>query len=193
MGRTSPQEKVDLFTVNANWDIFGQKLTFNYGKQSNRSLSSFNAVDVLNILPGFEPYNEVPNLGSKFRTIEVRLSGDRVGGSPIDYDIGWYSKHSNGAAAQNIKTYLAGAFGAPSALPGAVTTPNNAYVLPIALTFPIGQVFDSFYGNLKFHIGENTELSGGVAFIRDRVPVSSLAPCRRAGQDQCLPLMLLSC
>ena len=143
-GPNIAEEKVDLFTVNANWDIFGQKLAVNYGKQSNRSLSSFNAVDVLNVLPGYEPYNEVPNLGSKYRTIEVRLSGDRVGGSPIDYDIGWYSKHSNGTAAQNIKTYLAGAFGGPSALPGAVTTPNNQYVLPIALTFPIGQVFDSF-------------------------------------------------
>ena len=32
-------------------------------------------------------------------------------------------------------------------------------------------MFDSFYGNLKFHIDEKTELSGGLAIVRDRVPV----------------------
>ena len=172
-GPNITHEKIDLLTVNANWEILDQKLAFNYGRQWNKGFS-FNARDPLNMLPGFEPYASVPApAGAKFRTMEVRLSGDRVGGLPIDYDIGWYSKHSSGGAAQNFSQYLAGAFGGPSALPGAVTSPNLTYSLPIALTFPIGQVFDSFYGNLKFHIDEKTELSGGVAFVRDRVPVGS--------------------
>jgi len=53
----------------------------------------------------------------------------RIGGSPVSYDIGWYSKHSGGTINFTSPTYLAGAFGAPNALPGAVTTPNPAYVL----------------------------------------------------------------
>jgi len=32
-------------------------------------------------------------------------------------------------------------------------------------------VFDSFYGNVRFHITDRTELSGGLAIVRDRVPV----------------------
>ncbi len=34
-------------------------------------------------------------------------------------------------------------------------------------------MFDSFYGNVRFHIDDRTELSGGLAIVRDRVPVSS--------------------
>ena len=165
-------DKVDLFTVNAKWEVLGHALTYNYGKQMNRSGSSFNSRDPLNMLPGFEPYAEVPNLGSKFNIHEVRLSSTPNPDRPFDYDIGWYSKHSNGTAAQNLLQYLPGAFGAPNAQPGTGSF-NSAYALPINLTFPIGQVFDSFYGNVRFRLGEKTELSGGVAFVRDRVPVGS--------------------
>jgi len=166
-------DRVDLVTVNASWEVFGQKLSYNLGKQYNNSKSSFNAVDSVNMLPGYEPYNEVPNLGNSWTTHEVRLSSMPSDSRPFDYDIGWFSKHSDGIAAQNIKQYLPGAFGAPNALPGALSTPNSAYVLPIALTFPIGQRFDSFYGDVRFHIDSRTELSGGLAIVRDRVPVGS--------------------
>ncbi len=165
-------DKVDLLTVNIDWEVFGHTVTANYGRQYNRSGSSFNSRDPLNMLPGFEPYAEVPNGGNKFQTFEVRISSLPNPDRPFDYDIGWFAKHSNGSAAQNIRQYLPGAFGAPNALPGTGTY-NQAYTLPIALSFPIGQVFDSFYGNVRFHISENTELSGGLAIVRDRAPVSS--------------------
>jgi iron complex outermembrane receptor protein len=172
-GPNITHDKVDLLTVNANWEVFGHKLSYNLGKQYNRSGSSFNARDPLNMLPGYEPYAEVPTSGSKFTIHEVRISSLPNSNRPFDYDIGWYSKHSSGGAAQNLLQYLPGSFGGPNALPGSVTTLNSAYALPIALTFPIGQAFDSFYGNVKFHIGENTELAGGLAIVRDRVPVGS--------------------
>ena len=167
-------DKIDLLTINANWDILGQKLSYNFGKQFNRSPASFNAADPLNMLPGFEPYNSPDNNGlPKFRIHEIRLSGARVGGLPIDYDIGWYSKHSGGMGINfSAPTYLAGAFGPPNAQPGAFTTPNSAYVLNSSTNILIGQKFDSFYGNLKFHISENTEFSAGIARVRDRVPVA---------------------
>ena len=90
-------QHTDLFTVNASWEVFGQKLSYNFGKQFNRQFANLLAADPLNMLPGFEPYSSPENVGlPKFRVHEVRLSGDRVGGSPISYDIGWYSKHSGG-------------------------------------------------------------------------------------------------
>lgn len=170
---TEPQH-VDLLTINASWEVFGQKLSYNFGRQFTRSPASFATADPLNMLPGFEPYTSPENVGlPKFRVHELRLSGNRVGGSPISYDIGWYSKHSGGQGINfRNSTFLAGAFGAPNALPGAVTTPNPAYVLNSLTNIRIKQTFDSFYGNLKLNLGEKTELSGGVAFVRDRVGVN---------------------
>jgi len=167
------KEQIDLLTINANWEVFGQKLSYNFGRQYNRGPASFTSSDPLNMLPGFESYTSPSNVGlPAWRSHEVRLSGARVGGSPIDYDIGWFSKHSNGIINFNAPTYLAGAFGAPNALPGSVTTPNPAYVLNSSTNIAIGQVFDSFYGDVKVHIDDKTELTGGVAFVRDRVPVT---------------------
>ena len=167
------KEQIDLLTINATWDVFGQKLSYNFGRQFNRGPASFTSSDPLNMLPGFESYTSPSNVGlPKWRTHEVRLSGARVGGSPIDYDIGWFSKHSGGVINFNAPTYLAGAFGGPTALPGSVTTPNPAYVLNSSTNIAIGQVFDSFYGDVKIHIDDRTELTGGVAFVKDRVPVT---------------------
>jgi iron complex outermembrane receptor protein len=165
-------EKVDLLTVNAEWEVFGHTLSANYGRQYNKSPAYFNARDPLNMLPGYEPYAEVPNSGSTWTAKEIRISSLPSDNRPFDYDIGWYSKHSDGTAAQNLLQYLPGAFGGPNALPGTGTF-NPAYTLPINLTFPIGQFFDSFYGNIRFQITEKTELSGGLAIVRDRVPVGS--------------------
>ena len=165
-------EKVDLFTINASWDVFGQKLSYNFGHQYNHSPASFSTSDPLNMLPGFESYTSPSNVSlPAWQSHEVRLSGNRVGGLPFDYDLGWFSKHSMGTINFNAPTYLAGAFGAPNALPGSVTTPNPAYVLNSSTNIGIGQVFDSFYGDLKFHIDRNTELTAGLARVRDRVPV----------------------
>ncbi len=177
-GANLTNEKIDLLTINANWQVFGHNLTFNHGRQYNRSGSSFNSRDPLNFLPRFEPYAEVPRLGSKFTINEIRISSEPSDDRPFDYDIGWYSKKSDGTAGQDFLQYTAGAFGGPAAQPGAVTTPNLAYTVPVSLRFPIGQTFDSFYGNIRFHISEQTELSGGLAILRDRVPVSSITTTR---------------
>jgi iron complex outermembrane receptor protein len=166
-------DRIDLITANANWEFLNNNLTFNYGRQINKSPASYNAQDFANILPGFEPQTSPSNVGKPFfQTLELRLSSERDEHRPFDYDIGWFSKHSNGTIINNSPTYLSGAFGPPTAAPGTFTTPNPAYVLPVASNIGIGQVFDSFYGDLKFHIDHNTELTGGLAIIRDRVPVS---------------------
>ena len=166
-------DKIDLLTVNAGWEVLGQKLSFNYGRQFNRSAPPQNASDPLNMLPGYEPFSSPINVGvPAWRSMEVRLSSQPDSGLPFDYDIGWFSKHSQGRINNVSPALLAGAMGGPTALPGSVTTPNPAYVLPITSQIDIGQVFDSFYGDVKIHIGDNTELTGGLAVVRDRVPVA---------------------
>mgnify|MGYP006200392951 FL=1 len=170
---TRANEHVDLLTVNASWEVFNQKLTYNFGRQFFRGGPSFNATDPLNILPGFESGNRVDNRGlPRFSTNEIRLSSTPESGLPFEYDIGWFSKNSGGIIDFTIPTYLPGAFGAPFAsIPGQVRSARPAYVLNADFAFGLGQSFDSFYGNARVHLGEKTELSGGIAFVRDKVPV----------------------
>ena len=167
-------QHIDLLTVNASWEVFGHVLSANYGRQFNLSPPILNANDPLNILPGFEPFTTVTNVGTpKFETREVRLSSMASPDRPFDYDIGWFYKHSSGVINFGAPTALAGAFGNPNtATPGAVTSPVPRYVLNSTTNIGIGQSFDSFYGNVRFHIDHRTELTGGLSIIRDRVPVA---------------------
>ncbi len=169
-------QHVDLLTLNADWEVFGQKLSYNFGKQFNRSAPTLNAVDPLNIVSGFEPRTIVANNGlPKFTIHEIRLSSTPDADRPFDYDIGWYSKHSGGRGLNfNAPVYFNGAFGSPiTATPNShLAAPDPRYVLNSDTNILLGQKFDSFYGNIRFHIDQKTELSGGLAIIRDRIPVS---------------------
>jgi iron complex outermembrane receptor protein len=175
-GGNLSDQHITLITLNANWEVLGHNLTYNFGRQINTSPPSYNAQDPMNILasPGFEPYSSPSNVGGTpfFQTQELRLSSERNPDRPFDYDIGWFSKHSSATIDNSSPSYLSGAFGPPTAAPGTFTTPNPAYVLPVTSIIGIGQVFDSFYEDVKFHIDHNTELTIGGAIIRDRVPVS---------------------
>ena len=169
-------QHIDLLTFNASWDVLGHNVSYNYGRQFNRSGATINAVDPLNILPGFEAYTFVTNNAlPKYTVQELRISSLPADENrPFDYDIGWYSKHSGGKGLNfNAPAYLTGAFGNPiSATPGLVTTPDPRYVLSSDTNILIGQKFDSFYGNIRFHLTDRTELSGGLAIVRDRIPVT---------------------
>ena len=53
-------QHVDLLTVNAGWEVLGHNITYNFGRQYNRSdVTAENATDPLNILPGFETFATV--------------------------------------------------------------------------------------------------------------------------------------
>jgi iron complex outermembrane recepter protein len=168
-------EHIDLLTVNASWEVLGHKLTYNFGRQFTRTGRIFNANDPLNIIPGYEPFNSYTNRSlPRFATHEVRVSSQPNPDRPFDYDLGWFSKKSGGIIDFNIVNPLPGAFGAPfMSVPGQVTTPVPRYLLKTDLAIDLGQVFDSFYGNVRFHLSDRTEFSAGLAIVRDRVPVSS--------------------
>ena len=168
-------QALDLLTVNADWEVFGQKVTYNFGNRWVRNNGqSFSTADPLNILPGFEPYSSPRNLDNpKYQTHEVRLSSASDSGLPFEYDIGWYGQRSRGTLGFTIPLFsllpLGGAFGAPGTLPGVVTAPDSRYFTNINLNIFLQQKLDSFYGNVRIPLGEKTELSGGVAIIKDHV------------------------
>lgn len=166
-------KKVDLITINASWNIFGNTLSYNFGRQIDSSPFARYALDKANFLPGFEPIQRTgSNKPSFFQTNEIRLSSQPNDKRPFDYDFGWFSKHSSGPLDNTTPVYLTGAFGAPGTPPGAVTTPSERYTLPVLAVIKLGQVFDSFYGNVRAHLDRNTELSAGFSIIRDRIPVA---------------------
>ena len=163
----------DLFTVNASWEVLGHVVSYNHGSQIYKAKPNRNAQDTANVAPGLEIYNIFSQAKQpSYNTNEIRISSQTNPDHLIDYDFGWYSKHSDGnltAAGQNLTP---GALGAPFvAVPGQVTTPDSRYIVNSLTTIGIGQKFDSFYGNVRVHLGSKTELSGGLSIIRDRVPV----------------------
>jgi iron complex outermembrane receptor protein len=165
---------IDLITANATWQVLGQQLTYNYGRQISHNPRAYQVEDQGGVLPGVPDYQSYINGGTpKFFTQEVRLSSTPHAGQVFDYDVGFFQKHSGGPLLLTDSIYLPGAFGAPFITPpGAVRTPASPYVLTADTDINIGQIYDSFYGNLKIHLGSKTELSGGISHIRDRVPVT---------------------
>lgn len=172
-GPTIYPDNYDVIAVNANWEVLGHTLSYNYGRQFNRTPLIQLAADTANMIPGFEPYNRQTNLGKpSWQTHEVRISSLPNESRPFDYDIGWFQKKSFGTILFDSPTYLAGSFGALGTPPGAVTTPDNRYVLGSSTKIGIGQSFNSFYGNVRFHLDDKTELTGGLSILNDRVPVN---------------------
>jgi iron complex outermembrane receptor protein len=171
--------------------VLGQQLSYNYGRQISHQPSTFNAQDPGAFLPGYEPLEEVRNEREPFfQTQEVRLASVHDPARFFDYDVGYFQKHSGGPIGVDIPVFLSGAFGAPGTPPGVVTTPNSRYVLPAQTDIDLGQVYDSVYGNLQLHLWDNTELSGGLAHIRDRIPVN-LNVTTGAAYSVAVPLSLL--
>jgi iron complex outermembrane recepter protein len=191
-GQSTIDYKVDHLTANASWEVAGQLLSVNYGRQKNRSKPQFNAQDQLNFLPGYEPTLRIENAGdSKFRTLELRLSSGPDSDSPFSYDLGYFSRKSGGTVVINNDTHLSGAFGSPTTLPGVVTTPNRQYVLASRTNIALGQNLNSLYGNVKYKLGEKTEFSAGVSRVRDRV-TTGLATTTFAATSVGAPLGLIA-
>ena len=171
---TYSYDHMDLFTANVKWKVLGQQLEYIFGKQINTSPTNFNSVDAGGTTPGYAIYT-APGFGGTvpfFQTQEVRLSSDRHAGRFFDYDLGYFQKHSHGSQTFNAPAFLPGAFGADGTYNGVVTEPNSQYILNSTTLIGLGQVYDSFYGNVVLHLPHNTELSAGIRQIRDRNPVS---------------------
>ena len=168
---------IDLITANAKWKVLGQEVEYIFGRQISLSHPAGTAEDTANMLPGYEPFLVTTNLGTPlFQTQELRLSSNRAPGRFFDYDIGFFQKKSGGTLGVTVPTFFAGAFGNSGAFGGPnggfFPNPNPAYILNSNTSIYLGQQYDSFYGNLALHLPEQIELSGGLRWIRDRVPVN---------------------
>jgi iron complex outermembrane receptor protein len=174
--RSDVKNRADIWSLNVSWDVAGHTLSY-IGGFENLFSKGINSQDPGNQLGGYDP---VQGLGSVGDTIihEVRLASNPGENRLIDYVAGAYFYRSKTTTSlYNTAAYLPGAFG-PFGF-----TPNRNNVNPLAAdryrlpqfgNIDILQENYSFYANATLHLGEKTELTGGVRTIHDHRRSTSL-------------------
>jgi iron complex outermembrane receptor protein len=171
----APNElKIHFDTVTGQIDsrIFGQHLSY-VGSYQSQHLDSFaegggaSAGDVGNVLPGVAVGQHVHTGydGGYVTSHEFRIASDPAPGRFFDYTVGYFYRYQNNTGhVDNPGPFLPGAFGSPAEGVnfGAF---NPAFQIPISIDIPGSISENSLFGSVTFHLGADTELSGGVRHI----------------------------
>jgi iron complex outermembrane receptor protein len=166
--------KIHFDTVVAQLDsrIFGQHLSY-VGSYQSQHLDSFaegggaSAGDVGNVLPGVAVGQHVHTGydGGYVTSHEFRIASDPAPERFFDYTVGYFYRYQNNTGhVDNPGPFLPGAFGPPDQGVN-FNAFNPAFQIPIAIDIPGSIQENSLFGNITFHLGENTELSGGIRHI----------------------------
>ena len=168
-GITDARTHQDIVTAQVDSRIFGQHLSYvgayEHTKTHARNLGTGNNADVGDLIPGDELYN-YENIGSESTSHEIRLASDPAPGRLLDYTVGAYYSWQRAFGQINAPgPFAQGAFGSPAGEPD-LSAFNPGFVL--ANTFyqiPSTNQETSIFGNLTLHLGDKTELSGGIRHI----------------------------
>jgi iron complex outermembrane receptor protein len=152
----------DVVTAQVDSRILGQHLSY-VGSYQKFKLTVLGPQDTGDVLPGIE-LNQHQLTTSEQTTQEFRISSDPAPGRVFDYVVGaYYSWTSNDGTVQQPATLLPGSFGPPGTFNLAAYNPT--YQLPVNVTIPGTNQETSIFGSVTFHLGDKTELSGGVRHI----------------------------
>lgn len=155
-------------TLQADARIFDQNLTYIGSYQASKIYSNQDS-DQGNLLPGVVIPNIVPS-GKHKMTHELRLASYPSADRFFDYVVGFYYDRAQAFGhIENAGPLLPGAFGSPAnGVPASgsnIATFDPRYQVPIRIDFPYSLEETSVFGNLTFHLGPKTELSGGIRHI----------------------------
>jgi iron complex outermembrane receptor protein len=158
----------DVVTVQLDSRVFGQHLSYvgSYAHQAIDTLQESgnpSLGDVGNVLPGIAVFQH-PRTQSQNTTQEFRVASDPAPGRFFDYTVGGYYSWQgvSGHIVQN-GPLTPGAFGS---VPGINLAAYNAfYQIPITIEIPRGTQETSLFGSVTLHLGDKTELSGGIRHI----------------------------
>jgi iron complex outermembrane receptor protein len=143
----SIKQKQDLFTANAEYRFAGQKLSY-VGSFSKMDLRNFSVQDPANAFTGVV-FGQNLHSRAKQSTNELRLSSDDRLFGMLDYTVGGYAQD----------------FEPPSDITNVSAVTLNGNLARVAET-PIqrrGKQHErSIFGNVTVHLGDSTELSGGL-------------------------------
>lgn len=152
----------DIVTAQVDSRVFGQHLSY-MGSYQKFKLTVLGPQDTGNVLPGVELFQHQFTT-SEQTTQEFRIASDPAPGRFFDYVAGaYYSWTNTDGTVTQPATLLPGSFGPPGTF--SVAAYNPAYQLPVNVTIPGTAQETSIFGSVTFHLGENTELSGGVRHI----------------------------
>lgn len=161
LARTNDQE-FTTYDAQAKLHIAGQTLTYLYGK-SEQHLQAFAPTDIAGVFSTDSAsgnlFGQPTDTVSKNTSHEVRLQNEERLFGMFDYVVG--ALFAKGGSDTIFKSAtgiaLAAPFANPPRLVAVVLTPINRFGT---------NKETSFYGNLTAHIGEATEISGGVRRIK---------------------------
>lgn len=152
--------RTNQVTAAANWEVFGQRLSYVGGWNWGRS-HIFGALDYGNSLVGNTYYQDIGSR-SRLATQEFRVSN--AGKGILDYTVGYFHSVSRGRTlGTQPATALAGSFGSP-AQPSPFIF-NSRYVLPVLINVANDAKEDSIFANANLHLGSRLEISGGARRI----------------------------
>ncbi len=156
----------DFLSAQLNWEILGHRLSY-VGGYTKGDSTTIGALDYGNLLIG-RSYFQNLNTKNSQTTHELRISSDSKD-SPIEYTLGYfYSKTPSKTGGTQPASFLAGAFGSPGA-PANPRLLDTRYMLPTLINVDNHATENSVFANVRVHLGEKTELSGGVRHIVSKV------------------------
>jgi iron complex outermembrane receptor protein len=167
--RTTTNENVVVANVDSR--IFGQHLSYVgsytfFKVHAVQESGHPSAGDVGNLLPGVAIFQDVHSQQVE-TTHEFRIASDPAPGRFFDYTAGafyhWVNPTSNNGGIVNPGPLLPGAFG-NSPTPDLAAF-NPAFQVPVIINVPSTTQEVSLFGSITFHLGENTELTGGIRHI----------------------------
>ncbi|MFK4873536.1 TonB-dependent receptor [Novosphingobium sp. ZW T3_23] len=147
----------------AEIDVLGQSLIY----VGSRQTSQFHAItpaDTANFFPSLAP-NQETWTASRGTTHEIRLQNQARVAGMFDYVVGYFrnkgSSDTINYSPSVLRFYGRIAPGITFPLPVPPSVNNTSIYLP-----PAGETESSFFGNLTVHLGEATEIAGGLRRIK---------------------------
>jgi iron complex outermembrane recepter protein len=147
-------EEYDIYNWQAQVSFAGQSL-FYVGSRLDQDIMSDESLDRGAFFNDFEYYQQT-NGGATATSHEIRLQNETLVAGMFDYVVGAFFRDTdsgNGVLRDGPITL-------PAIFGGGVATLTQQDIFSESITEEM-----SFFGNLTFHLGENTQLSGGVRYI----------------------------
>jgi iron complex outermembrane recepter protein len=175
-----------LVTGNLDYSFLGQKLSY-VGEYSYSAGDTSQDDDMADNLPGFQPKTTTTDLGVSEQSQEIRISSQPDAHHLFDYTAGVYYRTNDQFGTSNFAPVpLPGAFGAPNG-PQTAAAFNPRYFITGQADVPFNYEELSFFENGTVHLGENTEITGGLREVSSKFSGSSLITTTPAFEAIFLP------
>lgn len=147
-------EVYDIYNAQAGLSLGGQSLIYVYSR-TDQTISGFEPQDFGNFFPTYD-FGQLTEGETTAQSHELRLQNEERLFGFLDYVIGGFYRDTN--SVNNV--FPQRLILLPAAFGGRVAAGNQQFVTSLSTTEET-----SVFGNLTFHIGDNTELSGGLRYI----------------------------